>query len=213
MADVALNAAARTERGKGPARRLREQGKVPAIVYGRGRDPVALVVDARELRGALHGPKGDHALIDLKIDGSDTKVVLLKDLVRDFITAQYKHADFLEVDMAKPVEVEVSILLTGHAAGLMHGGVQDVQLRDVEVRCLPGSIPDHIEIDVSALQIGDSLHVSDLVPPAGVEILSDPGRSIVTITAPATEAKPAAEGEEAAAEAAAAAPAASEAKG
>lgn len=187
MADVALNVGARTERGKGPSRRLRAAGKVPAVVYGRGLEPLALVVDARELRAAVHGPKGVHALIDLKIDGGETKVVLLKELVRDFITTAYRHVDFMEVDVTKPVEVEVPIHLVGHAAGLVHGGIQDVQLREVEVRCLPTAIPDHIALDISPLDLGDTFHVSDLVAPAGVEILSDPHQTVVSIATPASE--------------------------
>lgn len=187
MAQMKLEAARRADTGKGPARRSRMAGKVPAVVYGLGMEPVAIEVDRRELITALNTEAGFNMLLDIQIDGSST-LALTRELQRDPVKGTLVHADFVKVDVTQAVEVEVPIHLVGDAPGVREGGVLEQPLHAAHLRCLPTQVPEVIEADVTALGIGDSLRVADLTAPEGAEILNDPELPVVTVATPISEA-------------------------
>ena len=186
MAEIKLNAEVRAKSGKGPSRRARAQGKVPATVYGPGMEPVSITIDRREFVTALHTEAGTNQLLDIQIDGSSV-LALTRELQRDPVKGTLLHADFVKVDRMTQVEVEVPIHLTGESAGVNQGGVLEQQLHVVHIKCLPTEVPDFIEADVSQLDIGDALRVEDLRASSGAEILSDPESVVAIVSAPISE--------------------------
>ncbi len=215
--ETKLQAEKRDETGKGVARRLRADGRVPGVLYGQGVEPVALSVDAREMFHILHGAAGANALVDLVVDGSE-HLVLAREIQRDYIHNSLIHIDFLAVSRTQMITVNVPVVETGEAAGVKEGGVVEHHLREVAVECFPQDVPDQIEIDITEIELGDMVHVSDLVAPEGVTILTNLEDAVLSIITPAvlrTEADlsvpgeegvevPVAEGEEGAEEGAAA---------
>lgn len=188
MAEVKLKAELRSETGKGPARRARRAGKVPAILYGRGMQPLALSVDRREFISALHTDAGMNVLLDIEIDGKST-LALTREVQRDPVKGTLLHADFVKVDRKHAIEIEVPVHLVGESPGVKAGGVLEHPLFTVHVRCLPTEVPEAIEADISGLGVGDSLRVSDLSAPEGVNILSDPEAVVAHVAAPISEAE------------------------
>jgi large subunit ribosomal protein L25 len=186
MAELKLQATKREETGKGAARRARASGRVPAILYGRGMDPVSLEVDRREFVTALKTDAGVNVLLDIEYDGTNT-LALTRELQRDPVRGTLLHADFVKVDRTQAIEIEVPVHLVGEAAGTKEGGALEHPLFSVHVRTLPGNVPEAVEADVSALNIGDSLRVSELKAPADVEILNDPDTVVASIAAPISE--------------------------
>jgi large subunit ribosomal protein L25 len=171
MAEQKLVANKRDDAGKGVARKLRAAGRVPAVLYGRGADPQPISVDARELGHVMHG--GANVLVDLVVDG-EQHLAMPREVQRDHIKGRYWHIDFFAVSRTEKITVEVPIRLVGESSGVKMGGVLEHHLWDVEVECLPTDVPDAIEADISALEIGDSIHVSDLRAPDGAVIISNP---------------------------------------
>ena len=194
MAENALTVEMRGSAGKGVARKLRAVGRIPAVFYGRREAAVPITLDPRSLRGLLEGSEaGMNTLINLHVEGGgalEGKTVLIKELQRDPVWGQYLHADFYAVDLEQTVEVSVPIHITGRAAGVELGGILDHALRELDLGCLPLAIPKQVEIDVSALEIGDSLHVRDIVLPAGVTLRSDPDLPVVSIVPPSVSEEP-----------------------
>lgn len=188
MAEVKLKAEIRPETGKGAARRARRAGRVPAILYGRGMEPLALSVDRREFVSALHTDAGTNVLLDIEVNGEST-LALTRELQRDPVKGTLLHADFVKVDRKQAIEIEVPVHLTGESAGVKAGGILEHPLFTVHVRCLPTEVPEAIEADISALGVGDSLRVSELSAPEGVEILSDPETVVAHVAAPISEAE------------------------
>ncbi|MDQ3915337.1 MAG: 50S ribosomal protein L25/general stress protein Ctc [Actinomycetota bacterium] len=186
MAEVRLKASRRQDAGKGSARRTRAAGRVPAVVYGRGMDPVAISVDRREFVTALLSDSGMNTLLDIEIDG-DTTLALTKELQRDPVRGTLLHADFVKVDRTVEVEVEVPVHVVGEAPGAREGGVLEHPLFTVHVRSLPGDVPEVIEADVSHLNIGDIMRVSDLAEGRAFTILDDPETVVATVVAPISE--------------------------
>jgi large subunit ribosomal protein L25 len=215
VADVALDVEIRSDKGKGVARKLRAAGRIPGVCYARGKAPLAVSLDAKRLERLLAASAtGINTLIDLHVAGGgdyDGRVVLVKELQRDPLSKRALHADLYAVDLAQTIEVAVPIHVTGTAPGVTNGGILDQALRELQIECLPRAIPDQIVVDVSALEIGMSLHVRDLVLPEGVKLVSVPDLSVVSVVVPAAEEAAAAavpaEGEAVAAEGEAAAPA------
>jgi len=183
VAEVALKAEVRQERGKGPARRLRAAGKVPATVYGRGMDAVAVTVDARELDHTLSTDAGANVLIDLKV-GSDNHLTLARALDRHPIRGTILHVDFLKIARDVAITVDVPVHFDGEAKGVKEGGVLEHHLWQLHVECLPGNVPERINIDVSNMDIGSIIRVSDIQAPAGVTMLTDEEEIIVTCVVP-----------------------------
>jgi large subunit ribosomal protein L25 len=176
MAELKLQATKRTESGKGAAHRSRAAGRVPAVLYGRGMEPVSLEVDRREFVTALKTDSGMNVLLDIEFDGTNT-LALTRELQRDPVRGTLLHADFVKVDRTQAIEIEVPVHLVGEAQGTKEGGALEHPLFSVHVRTLPGNVPEAIDADVSALNIGDTLRVADLRAPADVEILNDPEAS------------------------------------
>jgi large subunit ribosomal protein L25 len=187
VADYELNVEVREHAGKGVARKLRAAGRIPGVCYGAGAQTLRIQLDPKALERALHtSSAGINTLFDLK-GASELrgKRVLVKELQRDPLDRSILHADLYAVDLTREIEVSVPLHLTGTAAGLMEGGIVDHQLREIAISCLPTAIPESFSLDVSALDIGDSLHVRDVSLPAGVTLVSDPDLSVVSVVAPA----------------------------
>ncbi|MFL5508201.1 MAG: 50S ribosomal protein L25/general stress protein Ctc [Gemmatimonadaceae bacterium] len=202
MATVSFNAIAREKGGKGAARQLRLRGQVPAVIYGHGREPLSLSLNARDLDKMLGHIQAESTVIDITVDGQTAKT-LIREIQRHPIKRQILHVDFQALVAGEKVVVSIPIVLVGTAEGVkLEGGVLDQTLRELEIEVDPSNIPDHVELDVSAMVIGDSLHVSDIKVPEGVEIQDDPETSVAVLAAPRAviEETPAAEGVEGAAE-------------
>lgn len=209
MAELKLVAERRDDSGKGVARKLRAAGRVPAVLYGKGMEAVAVSVDSRELIHVFHTGAGTNALVDLDVDGQ-SHLAMAREVQRDHIKGRFLHVDFLAVSRDQKVTVTVPIRLVGESPGVKLGGVLEHHLWDVQVECLPSDIPEAIEADVSTLEdIGMSLKVGDLVPPQGATILTGPEESVVAVQQPQARI----ELEEAAAEAVEGEAAAEEAEG
>ena len=219
MAENALSAETRSATGKGANRKLRVAGRIPAIVYGKGRDAQAVVLDPKALETLLHkSGAGLNTLIDLSVAGR-TDTVLVKELQRHPVHGSFLHVDFFQVDLAQKITVSVPIDFIGKARGVEFGGILDHPLRELEVECLPRAIPEFLEVDVSALEVGDAIHVSEVRLPEGVEVKTDGALPVASVVLPAAEVEATptetvVEGEVAeGAEAAAAAPEVAGAKG
>ena len=186
MAEVTLQAVKREKTGKGAARQARAANKVPGVIYGQGMEPVAVVVDRRELVTAFLTDAGLNVLLNIQVDGEST-TALARDLQRDPLRGTLLHADFVKVDLKQEVEVEVPVHVVGESPGVKEGGVLEQPLFELHVRCLPTEVPESIEADVSGLAIGDSLKVSDLSSGRTFEILNDPDASVAAVVAPVSE--------------------------
>lgn len=187
MATVNLKAKQREKRGKSAVKKLRAQGEVPAIIYGEGLASTPLQVAEPDLKAALRTEAGVHALINLEIEGSGgsrTETVIAKEIQRHPTRDNYLHADFYKVAMDKKIETAVPIVLTGESPGAKMGGVLQRGLWELKIECLPTDIPEHLEVDVSPLEIGDTIKVSDLAIPEGVELLISPDEIVVHILPP-----------------------------
>jgi large subunit ribosomal protein L25 len=212
MADATLIAERRDTTGKKRAAgRVRREGLVPGVVYGLGEDNVSITVSQRELAHILSG--GANTLITLRVDGGD-QLTLARQIQRHPIKGTYVHVDFIRVRADQTIQADVQVHLVGEAEGANRGGVLEQMLHTVSVEARPADIPHELEVDITALEIGDALRVRDLVVPAGVVVLNDPEEPLVQVSAPRVveEVAPAegevAEGAEAAEGEAGAAPAA-----
>lgn len=193
MAHVSLTAQKRTEFGNGPTRRLRRQGLVPGIVYQSGGHSLPLALPGHDLKRTL--VEGRTSVIDLVIGDELTQPVLVKDWQLHPVRGDVMHVDFQQVDLTQEIEAPIPLTLVGNSVGVRDGGVLDQPLREVVVSALPDSLPDHIEVDVSGLQVGDSLTVADITAPAGVTVISEPETVVASVVAPTVEAEPQEEGE------------------
>lgn len=209
MEQVTIRAQKRAKTGKGSARATRRAGNIPAVVYSHFEEPVAIALDPKELHKAVtSSERGFNTVLSIDIGNGASKTALLKDWQVDPMSRALLHADFLEIRMDEQLPANVPIKLVGKAPGVVAGGILNQIRRDLTVRCLPGNIPVEFEVDVSNLQVNDALHVSDLVPPEGVEIPYNNDFTIAVVTPPEVEEEvTVAEEVEAAGEAAAPAPA------
>jgi large subunit ribosomal protein L25 len=183
MPDVTLTTEPRTERGSGPAGRLRRAGKVPAVVYGLESAPTSVSVVGRELERILHGAGGANTLITLQLDGDDA-LALVRQIQRNPTRGDLVHVDFVRVRRDVAVSAEVPVQTEGEAPGLREGGMLEQLLFSVTVEAMPGNIPNSLTIDVSGLALGDQLHISDLPVPAGVVVQHEPEELIVQVAIP-----------------------------
>jgi large subunit ribosomal protein L25 len=198
--DITLVAEVGRPTGTSASRRLRATGKVPAVLYGRGAEPRAITVDWRDLRLALTTEKGLNALITLSVDGTSTPAIV-KEMQRHPVRRDVLHIDFLAVDVDKPIATDVPIVMEGEALLVYREqGVVDQIMNAIVVHAKPDRIPGHLSVDISALEIGHTITVADLVLPEGVTIDADPEEPVViaqlTSLALAEEEAEAAEGEE-----------------
>ncbi|HKO16576.1 MAG TPA: 50S ribosomal protein L25/general stress protein Ctc [Gemmatimonadaceae bacterium] len=183
MATANLSAAPRAGNGTGNARKLRQSGKVPAIIYGHGREPQSLALDARELERLLDRVSAASTVIEVSIDGRTART-LIREVQRHPFRKHILHVDFQELVAGEKVTVDVPIVLLGTAEGVRGGGILDQVMHQLTIRVDPSSIPNHIDADVGALTIGHSLHVGQLNIPAGVEVLDDEEATVCTVSAP-----------------------------
>lgn len=184
MATAQLSATPRTSSGKGPARSLRSAGRIPGVVYGHAREPQPLTLDTREFEKLLSHIAAESTVIELSLDGQTTKT-LIREIQRHPFKRQILHVDFQELVAGEKVQVNIPIVLMGVPEGVRaSGGVMDQTLRELSIRVDPSSIPDHIEVDVTGVQIGHSIHVSELSLPEGVEVLNDPEAPVCVVAAP-----------------------------
>lgn len=188
---LVIDATKRSDSGKSAARRMRREGSIPAVLYGHGREPEPLAISKVELDKALASVSGT-SIIKIKV-GSKTSRALIQEVQRHPTRAQVLHVDFLEVHKGEKLTVRPPIRLVGSPEGVRNqGGVLDQILRELEIKVLPKDLPDHIDVDVTELTVGSSIHVSDVVVP-DAEILVDPDATICTVVPPRVEAEPEAE--------------------
>ena len=192
MQRIELEVELRDKTGKGPAREIRRDGKIPGVLYGQGKSS-ALVLNPKELSKIFHSASGGNALISLKIKGAKDKqerTAILRDFQTDPISGAVLHADLFEISMTKALRIKVPVeVIGGIPMGVKEGGVLQHNLREVEVECLPSSIPDRFSLDASSLKIGDAIHVRELMVPSGVKVLEDSEKVVVSVAAPISEAK------------------------
>jgi len=178
----------RTEAGKSAARKLRNAGKVPAVVYGRGTEPISLTVDQQTFSALLPETAWYSTLIRLDIEGGDIDdrkpTVMIREVQRDLLQPELWSIDFRRVSLQEPIEASVPVIHVGHSPGVKIGGILDHMLHEVTVYCLPTEIPEHLEVDISGLEINDSIRVRDIVAPPNVEIRSREDDIVVLIAAP-----------------------------
>jgi large subunit ribosomal protein L25 len=190
MERVSLDAVRRADTGKNAVKKVRKAGLVPAILYGRRREPVPLAVGRKELFGALH-TGGRNVLIDLRIarnGEAESETVMISEIQRDYLRREILHVDLHQISLTETLEARVPVVLVGTPEGVAAGtGVLSHQLRELVVRCLPTQIPDRIVVNVAELKVGDSLHVRDIPVPEGVEFVTAPEEVIVSVVVPKEE--------------------------
>ena len=176
----------REGRGSADSRRLRAEGLVPGVLYGRGKKPHAFFVPERDLRRALSGDSGLHAILDVVLAGQKTThPAVLKDYQQDVPSGRLAHIDLHEVRLDEPIQAQVSVDLVGESVGVNEGGVLSQVQRELRVEALPLEIPDHLELDVSGMAIGDTLRLVDLRVQEGVKYVDDPEETVLaTVTMP-----------------------------
>ncbi len=198
MPPLTLHAKPRTQHGTRPARRLRQTGFIPAVLYGKKTQPLSLLVDRREFTKFLHARHGEHGVLTLQVEHGPAdggaggkpleKPVLMKQIQHDPVHGEITHVDFHAIILSERIRVKVPIVLKGEPIGVKQDrGVLEHFLREVEVACLPTAIPKHIEHDASHLKIGDAIHVKDLVVPTGSKMMTDPEGVIASVLAPREE--------------------------
>ena len=192
MKTIELTVERRSTRGKNEARRQRAAGKIPAVVYGAGRDTVPITVEVRSLSDAFRGGAGENAIFLLKLQGSDqTRHAMIRDLQRDPVSRRPVHLDFVRVLMDTKIRVKVPVEVVGIAKGVKtDGGILDFVTREIEIECLPVDIPEHLPVDVTELAIGDAVRLSEVKAPEGVAIVDDLEKVIVHVAHPAHEEVP-----------------------
>jgi large subunit ribosomal protein L25 len=179
--EATLKAEVRDGAGKGVARKLRAQGRVPGVLYGSGVEPTSIHMSGQDLLHLFHQGA---SLVDLEVDGK-THLVIPRDVQRDHLRGRYIHVDFFAVSRTEKVTLTVEVRETGEAPGVKTGGVVEHHLREIDIECMPGDVPEGIEADLSSLELGDMLRVGDLAVPQGVTILTDPDTPVISIVTPA----------------------------
>ena len=182
MTETILSAESGRATGSSATRRLRNQGRIPAVVYGMGMDPKSISVDRADLRVALSGPSGLNTILDLEVDG-ETYPSIIKDVQRHPVRLNIEHLDFIQVDLNAEIVVNVPIHLTGESKEVEDGnGLIDQVMTELEVSTTPRNIPDEIVVDVSGMDMESTIHVEDLDIPSGVTPTADPDRTVVTVS-------------------------------
>ncbi len=187
MARYTLAAKIREQKGKEAARKLRKNNLLPAIFYGPGTNPLMLTVDRAEMRKILKRTAGENIILGLQIEsdrGSESKIVMLKELQTDPIKDSYIHADFYEVSMDKEITIDIPIHLINTPVGVKNGGILQHVRREITISCLPDKLIESIDIDVSGLDIGESLHLEHIDLPEGIRSLQEGGLTVAVVIAP-----------------------------
>ncbi len=186
MSTVALNALVRTENGKGAARKIRQAGNIPSVIYGHGREPQSLLTNARETERLLKGIATSATVIELSIDGKVART-LIREIQRHPFKRHIMHIDFQELVVGETVTMRCPIAYVGIPDGVRHeGGLLDQIMHELHIEVDPSNIPNHIDVDVSGLKLGKSMHVSDLTLPAGIKVMDDAHMTVCVVQAPKT---------------------------
>lgn len=186
MASANLSATLRSDTGKGVARKIRQNGDIPAVIYGHGREPQSLVVNAREFERLIHRVSAASTVIELDLGGSPARA-LIREIQRHPFKKLIMHVDFQEVVAGETMTLKCPIVYVGTPIGVRaDGGMLDQIMHELTIETLPSAIPDHINVDVSELHVGKSLHVGDLVLPAGVKAMDDAGITVCLVQPPKT---------------------------
>ena len=198
MEQLQLKVTVRKSTGNGPARALRRGGEMPAVLYGRKTDPMALTVNIRELENLTRKGNINQLLFNILIENGKTqkKKVMIKELQTHPVTRDFLHVDFYEIDMQRKIKVGVPVITTGKSTGVERGGILQIIRRELEVLCLPDDIPSEIVIDITDLDIGDSVHVEEVPLGGDVELDAEVNFTVLTVVAPRVEAEPEPEEEE-----------------
>ncbi|HYN98119.1 MAG TPA: 50S ribosomal protein L25 [Actinomycetota bacterium] len=181
--EITLDVKPRTELGKGPASRYRVEGLVPAVFYGSSDEPVSLLVDAKQMSQALHTEAGGNVLININVEGK-SRLTVAREIQRHPIRGTILHVDFVHVARDQKIEAHVPLHLVGDSRGVHEGGVLDQHMHEIHVEAKPTDVPTNVEIDITNLGIGDSLHVSDIVVPSGVEVLTPAEELVAAVVEP-----------------------------
>ncbi|TMM25445.1 MAG: 50S ribosomal protein L25 [Actinobacteria bacterium] len=182
---VKLQVLERDSRGTRESRRLRKQGLIPGVLYGRGNEPKAISIEERELRRVLTGDAGLHAILDVTLDGDQARPSILKSYQQDPVKGTLTHVDLQEVRLDQAIQARVVVELIGEPVGVTEGGVLSQVNREITVEALPMEIPEHIDLDVTGMAIGDTLRLVDLRLQEGVKFLDDPEETVLaTVTMP-----------------------------
>jgi len=195
---IELKTNIRTTVGNGPARRLRQTGQIPAVLYGPKTESVLLSVNKKDLDLVLKKGRSGQIILNLVIQNNGetyTRPAMIKELQVHPVSRNYLHIDFYEIDMDRKITVGVQVVITGTSVGVERGGILQIIRRELEVKCLPFEVPESIEIDVTDLDMGDSVHVKDISLDGEVEFLGESNLTVVTILMPKIEEEPEAEEE------------------
>ncbi|MFO7709416.1 MAG: 50S ribosomal protein L25 [Desulfobacterales bacterium] len=193
MKQFELNTTIRTTVGNGPARRLRQQGLIPAVLYGPATAPVKLTVNGRDFENAVKKGNVRRTIFALAMQdgGSAAKTAIIKELQQNPVNGQFLHVDFYEIAMDRKLRVKIPVVTRGKAKGEEFGGMLQIIEREIEVLCLPREIPEALEVDVTELGVGGTLHVNDIALPAGVELPPGDNYTVFTVVSQKAEAAPA----------------------
>jgi large subunit ribosomal protein L25 len=187
VAQYTLRVSVRDNKGKEAAKKLRRNNQIPAIFYGPDTDPLMLVVDYPDLDGIIKQTAAENIILELQIEseeGSDSKTVMLKELQVDPLKNTYLHADFYEVSMEREVTVGIPIHLLNTPAGVIEGGILQHVRREITISCLPDQMVEHLDVDVSGLEIGDSIHIRDIDLPEGLTTNQEENLTVAVVAAP-----------------------------
>ncbi len=208
MEIIKLSATSRPDSGKSPSSRLRRTGQIPAVCYGKGLNAFSVAVAPKELLQVLKSPHGKNSVIELSVKDAQTYTVMVRDYGYHPISRELLHADFLQVKLDQPVDVEVPVNCTGKAKGAVSGGILQQIFRNLPIRCLPEKIPVHVDIDITELDLGDTVKAGQVKLPEGVKVRLPEEQTVVVIAIPEKGEEAPAAGAPGAPAAAAAAPAA-----
>ncbi len=182
MQKIEIQGEYRKNTGKGVSRQLRFAGQIPAILYSKGAS-TPLVLYPKQIQKILHSEAGENALITLKMSGNEEHIAILRDYQKDPLNGDILHADLFEISMNEAIQVKVLVEIIGSTPLAVKSGegVLRILLREIEIKCLPTKIPDHIQVDASGLQAGDTIHIEDLSLGDDIEILDHPSQAIVSV--------------------------------
>ena len=199
MANLTLTAQTRSDTGKGAGKKMRKAGKIPAVLYGKGQEGTPLTLESMDVSRLLSTHGATTSILELEITGGGTsskKNIFIKEIQKHPYREEVVHMDLFEVAMDQEISVMVPVEVLGEPEGVSMGGILEMKRREIEITSLPDQIPDSIKIDVSSLQIGDSVHVEDIQPPDGVKIDFETNYTILSVVVPAAEPEPEEEAEE-----------------
>jgi large subunit ribosomal protein L25 len=189
LEQINLNARVRKTTGNNPARALRREGRIPAVLYGPKTEPILLSIESREFEQIVKKSTIGSVLLNLQIQNGDatSRPAMVKELQTHPVTQRFLHVDFYEVDMQRKIKVMVPVVIRGKAKGIEEGGLLQIVCREIEVLCLPTEIPEAFEVDVSDLDIGDAIHLEDIQTVGDIEIVEETNVTVVTVLAPKVE--------------------------